>query len=299
MLLFAITYENNKDEVIDGIYEMKDYFNSKNITIGISESIDENTHFVKIFTDEEMFTERLTRNFNLHIANILYKEVMLQFYNRDMQNFLVDTYFFLKYDEIKEVKELGMKALLSEGAIIDEDMIYFINRKNSMIDKIVECVEENREINIKGFITFRMKELKEDIESILDRVVEKFMSEKEYKEFIRLLKYFVEIQESKIDEINIIIQKDGEYIIKDKKGVDISESILNSISEARFTGTANLEDLLISGLITNAPEKIVFHCIENCLNMELIETIKNVFLDKVSFCKTCKECKSIRNSIKI
>lgn len=299
MLLLTIIFENNKDEIIEGLNEMREFFTSKNIKIGIAESIDENTHFIKIFTDEEVFSERLTKNFNIRVANILYKAFMLEFYKRDLHNFLVDTYFFLKYDEINEIKDIGMKALLSEGPIIDDDMIYYINRKNSMTEKIVECIEENREINIKGFITFRMKELKEDIESTLDRVVEKYMSEKEYKEFIRLLKYFVEIQESKIDEINIIIQKDGEYIIKDKRGVDISESILNNISEARFTGTANLEDLLISGLVTNAPQKIIFHCIENCLNRELIETIQSVFSDKVSFCKSCQECKNIRSTVKV
>ena len=35
-----------------------------------------------------------------------------------------------------------------------------------------------------------MRELREDIEEIIDKVVEKYMVEKEYKEFIRLLKIF-------------------------------------------------------------------------------------------------------------
>ncbi len=38
------------------------------------------------------------------------------------------------------------------------------------------------------------------------------MVEKEYNEFIKLLKYFVDVQENKIDEVNIIIDKLGNYI---------------------------------------------------------------------------------------
>ena len=38
--------------------------------------------------------------------------------------------------------------------------IYCINKINSIIEKIKDCIEENEEININGFITFRMRELK-------------------------------------------------------------------------------------------------------------------------------------------
>lgn len=299
MLLLTITHENDFDEIIEGIYEMKEYLNAKKNSIGISESINDNTHFVKIFTDDKNINERFMKNFDLLAANMLYRVFVLEFYKKDMQNFLSDNYFFLKFDEINEMKKIAISALLYQGPIIDDDMIYILNRKNIMTQKIIECFEENREININGFITFRMKEFREDIESILDRVVERFMSEKEYNEFINLLKYFVEIQESKIDELNIFIEKNGEYVIKDKKGIDISEEILNNTSEARFTATANLEDLLMSSLITNAPQKIVFHCIENCTNNELIETIKNVFQGKVYFCESCKQCKNIKSSMKL
>ena len=49
-----------------------------------------------------------------------------------------------------------------------------------------------------------MKELREDIEEIIDKVVEEYMVEKEYREFVKLLKYFVDIQESKIEKLIFI-----------------------------------------------------------------------------------------------
>lgn len=38
-----------------------------------------------------------------------------------------------------------------------------------------------------------MRKFREDIEKIIDKVVEGYMVEKEYKEFVRFLKYFVDI----------------------------------------------------------------------------------------------------------
>ena len=125
------------------------------------------------------------------------------------------------------------------------------------------------------------------------------MVEKEYNEFIKLLKYFVEMQESKIDEINIIIEKNGDYTIQDKKGHDIMEILVNDVSELKSNKNINIEDVLISGLITNCPLKIKIHCQENCNNKELIETIKNVFLDRVVFCNSCKICNSRKNEMRI
>lgn len=299
MLLLTIVYDNSKEDIIQGINEMKKYFHDRNAIVGFSESIEDSTHFLKIFCDDSSFSDKHLNIFNLYMSNILYNVVIDEFYRKEMQGFLSETYFFLKYDEIKEIKKLSLEALKSEGAILNEYMVYFRNRKNSIIQKIMECIEENREINIKGFITFRMKELREDLESIIDKVVESYMVEKEYNEFIKLLKYFVEIQDSKIDKVNILIESDGNYIIQDGNGEDIMDMLFSELSEARYTGTVSIEDLLISGLITNSPNSVVIHGSENCKNSELLDTIKNVFGDRATQCSKCDMCERVRHDLKV
>lgn len=299
MLLLTIVHNKLREDVIDEISKLKEYFKSKNVVIGISESIKEDTHFIKIFCNDLDYDDKLISTFNINMANILYGVVIDEFYKREMRSFLEDTYFFLKYEEIVEVTSLAAKALKSEGAILDENMVYCINRKNTILEKITKCIEENKEINIKGFITFRMKEFREDLESIVDKVVEGYMVEKEYKEFIKLLKYFVEIQDSKIDEVNIIFKENGDYLIQDSSNRDILSELTSELSETRYTESVCLEDMLISGLITNCPKKIIIHCSHNCVNNELLETIKSVFLDRVSFCDKCKMCKQIKSTSKV
>ena len=183
-----------------------------------------------------------------------------------------------------------MKVLRSEENLKDDKMIYCISKINSIIEKVKTCLEENEEINIKGFITFRMKELREDIEEIIDKVVEEYMVEKEYKEFVKLLKYFVDIQESKIDKINIYIHEGGGYILKDGYGNDVFSDFMKELSECRIDTEAKIEDIIISGLITNAPKQIIIHHKENCINTEFIETIVNVFGDRVFYCAGCANC---------
>lgn len=284
MLLLTVVYDNSKEDILEAINEMKKYFRDRDIVVGFSESMENNTHFLKIFCEDSIVNKRFMNIFNLYMSNILYNVVIDEFYKKEMQGFLTDTYFFLKYDEIKDIKRLSLEALKSEGAILNEYMVYFRNRKNSIIQKIIECIEENKEINIKGFITFRMKELLEDLESIIDKVVESYMVEKEYNEFINLLKYFVEIQDSKIEKVNILIQKDGSYKVEDEIGNNIMDTLFSDLSEAKFTGNVNVEDMLISGLITNAPKSVIIHGAENCINKEVIDTIKKVFEDRAIIC---------------
>jgi putative sporulation protein YtxC len=298
MLLLTVVYDNSKEDIVDEINEMKKYFRDRDIVVGFSESLENSTHFLKIFCEDSLVNKKFTSIFNLYMSNILYNVVIDEFYKKEMQSFLTDTYFFLKYDEIKDIKKLSLEALKSEGAILNEYMVYFRNRKNSIIQKIMKCIEENKEINIKGFITFRMKELLEDLESIIDKVVESYMVEKEYNEFINLLKYFVEIQDSKIDKVNILIQKDGSYKVEDEAGSNIMDTLFSDLSEAKFTGAVNIEDMLISGLITNAPKNVTVHGAENCTNKEVIDTIKKVFEDRAIICNECDLCEEIKHSIK-
>lgn len=283
MLLFTIVYDGEKEDVVESVRHMVDCFKEKKIDIGISESLDDNIHFIKIYCNDINCSEKFINSFNINMANVLYNVAVNEFFKEYITDFLCETYFFLKYDELNEVKDVCLKALRTDSPIVDENSIYYMNRKNSVIEKIVECIKENKEINIKGFITFRMNEIKDEFENIVDRVVEKYMVDKEYNEFIKLLKYFVDIAESKIDEVHIVIDKEGNYNVFNKYGEDIMNSFLNEINNTQASGIINMDDMIISGLITNAPNKIVIHGVEDCINKELIDTIKKVFSERVEF----------------
>lgn len=297
MLLLTIAYEGDFDVAKD-LQEFIEDFKHKNLGLGICESIENNTHFIKILCNDNSYDATIKNTVNFCVSNILYNIIIDVFYYKEMYEFLTDSYFFLRDDELKEIQHKIVEVLRENNHKIDESNIYFMNRKNDIIEKIKKCIEENQEINIEGFLTFRMKEIMEDLESISDKVVERYMVEKEYNEFIKLLKYFVDIQESKIEEVNIIILEDGSYSIKDKEGKDIFNEFLSEIMDYRVVNpSVNIEDVIISGLITNSPKKIIIHRDYNCTNKEILETIKNVFTDRVEMCDNCKMCNATKIKI--
>ena len=291
MLVMKIVH-NDEIDLVHELQELREILKKKNITIGLVESGEGSSHLIKVMCNEECYNEKIKRMIYLYISNILYNIVIEKYREKELFNFLTETYFFLKQEEILEVEEMIMKVLRSEENLKDEKMIFCISKINSIIEKIKTCLEENEEINIKGFITFRMKELREDIEEIIDKVVEEYMVEKEYKEFVKLLKYFVDIQESKIEKINIYIHEGGGYELKDGYGNDIFNEFMKELSECKIDTEAKIADIIISGIITNAPKQVIIHHKENCLNAEFIETIVNVFGDRVFYCTGCTNCET-------
>ncbi len=290
MLLLKIVYEGEAI-VVDELQDLKKYFKNKNITIGISESIEGSSHFIKILCEDEVYDEKLKNSVNLNVSNILYKIVIDIFKKKEVYEFLTDTYFFLRNDELPEVSSRIYEALIGESKIKDETSIYCMNRKNNIITKIKQCIDESTELNIKGFITFRMKYLKDDLEAIVDKVVEKYLVEKEYNEFIKLLKYFVDVQDSKIEEVNIIVDENGNYTLKDKEGKEILSEFISEFVDCKFGMVGvNMDDVIISGLITNSPKIVRIHGEGNFINKEILETIKNVFTNRVVFCNNCYMC---------
>lgn len=294
MLLLTLVYNSSMECIMDEIKDIKKCFENKKVILGISECIIEDTHFIKFFCSDDNLSPSSIKTFNLHIANMLYKAVIIEFCKKGLNSFLAETYFFLGCDEIKQIKPKIKEALISEVSITGPSMIYYLNRKNNVIDKITNCIEENNEINVSGFLTFRTKELKVDLECIVDKVVEEYMVEKEYDEFIKLLRYFVEVQESKIDEVNIIIQKNGDYYLRDIEGNDLMGNMIMELPGVKLDSKENQEELIISTMISSAPKKIIIHCVEHCINKELLQTISKVFVNRVFYCDNCISCEKMK-----
>ena len=296
MVLVRVVYEGQENIIDELKLALIDTQLDKS-SLKILGKLHNGCNFIDIVCDPSEYTEELKNNIISIVGKIIYKFIINIFSGKEINYFFDNSYFFIKYDEIDEIKEKVINVL-SNNNFNDENDMFLIERKNNIITKIKNCIEENNEINIDGFIRFRMKELFQEIEVIVDRIVERHIVEKEYNEFIKLLKYFVEIQESKIEEVNIIIDEMGMYTILDGDSNDIYNLFLDEMEDFSMPLIGvNKDDLLISGLIANSPNKIVIHGAENSLNVEIIETIKQVFEDKISFCCGCSSCIKIENKL--
>jgi putative sporulation protein YtxC len=148
-------------------------------------------------------------------------------------------------------------------------------------DRLMDHLETNDELVFDGFITFRLKDFIGELEDAVERAVDDLLIENEYNEFIKLLQYFVEIQDPKMDEVHVLQQEDKRYVLLDSDFKVIHNEMLEQLAREITDKEISHDDLLISSLITIAPCKITIHEYDKIKNIELLNTISNVFTGKV------------------
>src|SRR5690554_108113 len=148
-------------------------------------------------------------------------------------------------------------------------------------DRLMDHLETNDELVFDGFITFRLKDFIGELEDAVERAVDDLLIENEYNEFIKLLQYFVEIQDPKMDEVHVLQQEDKRYVLLDSDFKVIHNEMLEQLVREITDKEISHDDLLISSLITIAPCKITIHEYDKIKNIELLNTISNVFTGKV------------------
>ncbi|WP_297434968.1 putative sporulation protein YtxC [uncultured Clostridium sp.] len=284
MLLVKIAYKNEENFIQD-IQEVKEVLKNKGIKIGISEFIENDTHFIKVFCDDEdlQSKENVKNKILLYISNLIYRVIINNYRKNELFEYLTENYFFLKHEEIIEVDKKIKSVFESETYLKSERKLQCINKITEIENTINSFMKEDNFINIEGFMRFRVKTIRPILEDIVDKIIEEYMVEKEYDEFIDLLKYFVDIQESRIDDVNIFLMENGEYIVKDTDGKDLLNQFSNELLEDKEVGATSQEDVIISGLIANSPKCIKVYNQKYCLNEEFLITISKVFRDRVDF----------------
>lgn len=179
----------------------------------------------------------------------------------------------------------------------EDDSLYVAdhgrNRRALTISKeIKQFFKKNNEVNLEGFIEFRLKEYKEELREVVEYAVDEFIMDKQYQEFISLLKYFVFIQEAKIPVVHLMHKGGHEFVLFNEQmtPMDVKateDSFKIEILDQEF----NFEDLVVSTLISIAPQEIYIHTRDP--EIQVIQTIKQIFENRVQICEFCRQCKPI------
>lgn len=297
MQLLTIINNSHKEYVLDKVQDIITYLKDKGMLLDYKIQEDDKCEFIDIYNENLEYKEEDKKIVQYYIASILYSIAVDDFLIKNVNKHLNEMYNFLNYKDIEIIKEIVRKVLKEELAV-DETVIFCMNRKNEAVQKIMNCMDEFNELNVKGFLDFRSKDISKDIYIMVEKIVEKYMVEKEYNEFISLLRYFVEVQECKLERVDLFIGDYPEdYILKDEFGNNMMDSFLNDLCENKTMGDISKDDLLISGLITICPRKIVIHSAEKCKNKELINTISSVFKERIEYYDRDGECIDLKAHI--
>ncbi|USB32446.1 putative sporulation protein YtxC [Paenibacillus sp. YPG26] len=151
-------------------------------------------------------------------------------------------------------------------------------------------MEEHTELNLDGFITFRMKEYLDHIRETLDYVVDEYLLDKQYEEFIGLLKYFVHFQETQIGVVHLMHKGGSDFTIYNEHMLPLEAAVVGGVVARIADHELELEDVIVSSLISLSPGRIVVHTREP--EVQIISTIRQIFAERIEMCAYCPRCKA-------
>lgn len=235
----------------------------------------------------ETSTKQDSLLFKHYVAKVISDVVVSKWEESLVQGIVKNHYYYFKEEERKVIVEKALELLKED----DE-----IRRKNKILLKVMDYLEANDDLILDGFITFRLQEYIKELEEAVEQAVDEFLIEREYNEFIRLLRYFVDIQEPRINLVNVLVKPSGYFQLYDGNENVITNEYLEGFILDMPEGEINYEDLLLSALITLAPRKIVLHFPDDAQVNSIYNTIKNVFGERVSLCSGCLKCLSFKHN---
>lgn len=232
----------------------------------------------------------------LYFIQDLITEVILEFYEETLLKQMMN-YNYFYFDEYERMKICdNCMEVIESGYIIEESKKEQIKIKEKDRIQMIQCaiinyIQEHKTMILDGFVHFRLKEYMSYLDEVIDTAVNQFIIEKEYNEFINLLRIYVDSKPAECKILHLIYMN-GESILLDenKNIVSVSDNILNSkyLSDISFSSN----DFALNTLLTLLPAKIEIHLIGE--EDEFINTIKLIFDGKISICKECNICKTYR-----
>ncbi len=162
--------------------------------------------------------------------------------------------------------------------------------------RIGDYLTQHRAVNLDGFVTFRLKDYVMDLEHDVDAAVDEFLIDREYREFVRLLRYFVEVQTPKLPEVHVMVQADGRFELRDHLMQPLPDEVSVDFRLESQGAEINLEDVLVSSLITLAPREVTVHGDDAAQDLPSVRTAKQVFGQRMHYCSGCRACEALRRA---
>ena len=267
--------KTNNREIIDYLLNKFDKIDFANISY-IDRKFKIYMNFIVHYTGEEI------ENFYKILCNII-TETILEFYEINIiRRILSFNYFYFDEMERRKIGEICIESLKNNK---------LKNRNKTIYSKVKKYVVKNKSMILDGFVTFRIKEYIEKIDELVDEGVNKYIIEKEYAEFISLLKMYVNSKDPETEEIHLIYTN-GESILLDKNKdiITISNNNFNAKYLSDITFSSN--DFALNALLSLLPKKINIHLITK--KDEFIDTLCLIFENRVYMCTDCNICRTYK-----
>lgn len=217
------------------------------------------------------------------ISKILSYLVLDLYENLLIKKLINIDYFYFSPEEQKSIFDICIDNLNYEDSLDRYEML-----ENSFFDYF----STYKSINLQGFIDFRLYNYIKYINTIIDMCVNKFIIDKEYLEFVNLLKAYVASSENISDRVHLIYKnKESILLDKYKNLVPINKNAFNLHYLSDITFSSN--DYALNLLLTLLPKDLYIHLIDE--EDEFINTLTLIFDKHAHLCQDCDICNLYKN----
>lgn len=228
--------------------------------------------------------------FKHQMAEIISEAIMVYWEKRIIQNRVERQYRKVSADDQAQLIDKASDFLSRCNENESLNLLLKFGRKNKIAHRVLDHLHTSNSLNIEGLIHFRLQEYLREVNFAVDLAYEDLRNEKQYNEFVKLLKYFVETQPPKVQEVNVFIEEGGLFRLWDENGDTIEQDFVELYLDEIINNETNLDDLLISILMTISPRRIIFHSMGGLPDGEPTRIITQVFNDRIVLCTGCERC---------
>lgn len=253
-----------------------------------------NVNFDDIYISQNKF--KLYNNIIIHytgtdicsfynILSDIITDSIIFFYEPSLLRKLINlNYFYFDTPEKNNILKIAFDLISNDN---NND---FYTRKENIYISILKYIDENKSMLLDGFVNFRLKEYIKTLDYCIDLAVNKYLIEREYLEFIDLLRLYINSKESKASILHLIYSKTNTMLINSRKNIiSIDDNIFNAKYLSDITFCEN--DYILNTLLTLLPEKLFIHIIDKPVD-DFINTLQMIFVNRVIICTDCPICKA-------
>ena len=264
----------NNDEVVD--YLLDTFLNSSLDSLYVS-----NYQF-KIYNNVIVhYKGNNLEGFYAYISEVL-MDCVIYFYEDNLLKKLIEfNYFYFDVSEKNIIFDFCKEALI-------KDFNLFKEKYSSIYNSIYNYIKENKSMVFDGFINFRLYDYMKLLDLVVDDSVNRYLIEREYNEFISVLKLYVNSSECKTNNVHLIYTNKESILIDDNKNIiSTKDYILKAkyLSDISFSSN----DYALNTLLNILPQKITIHLVDNKQD-EFINTLQLIFENRITLCNDCKIC---------
>lgn len=216
------------------------------------------------------------------ISSILCLLVMDELEETLLKRLLIQNYFYFNHVEREQILS-GCFDLMA-----DDFPSLFDKRFKALYAIFYDFLSCHKSIILNGFVNFRLKSYLSLLDEIVNSAVNCFVIEKEYLEFISLLKLYIHSQSYGCKMVHIVFSSAESILLDENKNlIVVNDDIFKAKILSDITFSSN--DYLLNSLLTLLPKKIYIHLIDGYMD-EFINTLQLVFENRVHLCTDCNIC---------